>query len=315
VTNTPTGAANTAIGQKITMADTTALANTVQGFVVDTTGVTNSSALVTGALVKVGSGQTALQLQGTSASLLQVQTSGGGNTLLTADTSNMIVKVGTTAAPTLAGAQLLVTSAEATTTVRIGNATNGVDINGTSPIAYRGSARPTKQITLTPEFPGATMTPDGTSNSGQMTSDFCSGSSRLNINTAVCTNATESHNYYTWTTTQVTSQNYDIYVRWQVPSDFSGWTSDTALSGYGWKTASGDAVTLSMYNSSGTQCGSSTDLTNATTGAWASSTQSGLNACGVTAGSIVIFKIHLVAAASGDFARVGELSLSYLAGF
>jgi len=103
---------------------------------------------------------------------------------------------------------------------------------GTGPV-YSGSAMPTKKITLIPEFPGATLTGDGTSNVGTMTSDFCSktNTNPPDINTGVCVTAGDLHNYYSWTA-QATN-DYDIWIPWQVPSDFGEFASSTAIQFYG----------------------------------------------------------------------------------
>src|SRR5690606_33910724 len=93
---------------------------------------------------------------------------------------------------------------------------------------------------------------------------FCSGSSRRNINSTVC-GATEEHSYYTWTTDQGSAQDYDIYVRYQVPSDFDGFVSDTTLGMYGWRSTANDIVELAVFEEDGTQCGSSTTASTSNT--------------------------------------------------
>ena len=155
------------------------------------------------------------------------------------------------------------------------------------------------------------MSPDGSNNIGSMSSDFCSGTSHLSVNTSICA-ATQDHNYYSWTTSQGSAQDYDLYVRYQIPSDFSSFTSNTALSMYGWATTNGtDLVQLSLYQANGSQCGTTTN-TATSSGAWTSTTYSAtLTGCSIAANDIVIFKIHMVAGASGNFARAGEINFSY----
>lgn len=166
-----------------------------------------------------------------------------------------------------------------------------------------GGSGTTRTMTLSPEFAGAVLTGDGGSNTGTMTSDFCSGSSRQNLNTSVCTGSTESHNYYDWTSTG--ANDYDIWVRWQVPSDFSSFSSGSF---YGWKTASGDSVTMNVYNNSASTC--ATQATSATTGSWQSNSIT-MTSCTPSAGDVLTIDIHLAVASSGNHARVGEITLTY----
>jgi fibronectin-binding autotransporter adhesin len=66
-TVTSTGTAGTDIGQKITIADTSGIANNIQGMVVDTTSSTNTSALITGILINTPTANTnsyGLDMQG-----------------------------------------------------------------------------------------------------------------------------------------------------------------------------------------------------------------------------------------------------------
>jgi hypothetical protein len=329
VTNAPTSLANTVVGQSLTVNDSTALANTIQGInlilndtgsaaktvrglLVDTSGTTNASANITAALFK-----------GTTTTNFLVQDS-SGTELLRADTTNMILKVGTTIAPTLSGAKLLVTNSEVTTALRVGNGTNGLDFaSGTRPSSsnpfFKGSSQPSKRITLTPEYPGAVMTAPAANNIGSMTSDFCSATARLNVNTAICNTAGDEHNYYSWTTTNsMTAQHYDIYVRYQVPSDFAAFTSSTAIQMHGWRDSTSQQVLLSLYRADGTICGTA-DKNVATwtssTVYWTQSDHDGdETACSIAAGDRIVFKIRLTAL-NGGYARAGQITFDYYSNF
>ncbi len=320
IDNTNTGAQNTAIGHEITLIDAgTTYANTlhglnlivsdtgsqaknVRGLLVDTSGTTNASASVTTALFKAADSETAFQVIDAASAAL-----------FTVDTANTIVKVGTTGSATLAGASLLTTSAEVTTTLRIGTATDGVEFSASGAPVYRGDARPTRSIMLVPEYPGATMSPDGSNNSGAMTSDFCSGVSLLGINTSVC-DTTEQHNYYSWTSTSG-DNDYDIYIRYQMPSDFSVFAADDTIKMYGWRTdGTNNKVELAMFQADGTQCGTTTNVATGT----ATWTQVALDgnetSCSVQANDVITFRIRLTATAS-EFARAGEISFEYRSSF
>ncbi len=159
--------------------------------------------------------------------------------------------------------------------------------------------------TLSPEFPGATLTADGSNNTGTMTSDFCSGSSWLNIPSSSnpCA-ATENHNYYSWTSASGTN-DYDIFIRYQVPSDFNTFTS---LNAYGWRTTSSSSAQIRWYKGA-TACNSS--LTNVSTSntTW-TETSVPNNSCTLAANDVLTIRISLSAAAS-EFARIGEIRFDY----
>ena len=244
----------------------------------------------------------------TSATALQVQNAGSID-LLVADTSNTIVKIGNPGTATLANVRLFTNTAEVSGTLRVGDATNGVEFSTTS-VIYRGTARPTKVITLAPEYAGATFTGDGSNNTGTLSSDFCSSSSLLNINASVCGSSADEHNYYSWTTTQASAQDYDIYIRYRLPNDYdTGSMTDMKIFGWG-TTSANEVVSLALYKGSGTACGA---IANAITGntSWNEGTQaSPLGACSIAGGDLVTFKVHLVAG-QNNTARAGEISFTY----
>ncbi len=161
----------------------------------------------------------------------------------------------------------------------------------------------TMNVTLVPEYAGATFTPDGSSNTGSLSSDFCSGTSLLGVNTTACA-ASDEHNFYAWTTTQATAQDYDVYVRWQVPSDYNGSLGNFAIQNR--VTAASDSVALTVYKGA-TSC--ATASSSSTT--WAGTALPALSGCTINAGDVLTFKVHVVAGASGNVARAGEISFSY----
>lgn len=153
-------------------------------------------------------------------------------------------------------------------------------------------------------------------NIGTMTSDFCSNAT-LTINTTVCNTANDVHNYYSWKNTQVAAQDYDIFTRWQVPSNFDT-TAGTlpTIQYYSDRVTTSDAVTMTVYATTGastTQCGTVTSATGAAN-TWKLETYT-TGACTITAGvTQLTFDIHLVAATS-DTARIGEVFINYLSNF
>ena len=200
-----------------------------------------------------------------------------------------------------------------TSTVTVGTATNGSVFTSTG-VSYVGTARPTRTVTLVPEYAGATFTADGSSNNGSLNSDFCSSSSLLNMNAAACPSAADEHNYYAWTTTQGTAQDYDLYVRYQIPSDYdTGSMANMKLTAMG-TIGANEIASLALYKGSSTACGTIADAitSNAT---WATSTSaSPLGACTIAAGDMVTFKVKVTAVSNG-VARAGAISFDYRSKF
>lgn len=84
------------------------------------------------------------------------------------------------------------------------------------------SSSPDNFVTLSPEYNNAVTNGTGI---GEMTSDICSDT--LNINDGSSAQPTicgtnETYNFYNWTTSELTAQTKDIYVTYQLPSNFTG---------------------------------------------------------------------------------------------
>jgi hypothetical protein len=200
------------------------------GLLVDNTGRTETAAVaVTGGgtsyftasdaadLTNVSLSSTAFLFRNSSnsATSFQVQNA-AGTPMFTVDTTNTLVKIGTSGSPTQAGSALLVTSAEVSGALRVGDATNYAQFDGTTrELTLNGNARHTRAILLAAEYAGAVLDPGtGANNSGVITSGL---------------DLTNRENYYKWTTGQATSQSYDVVVQVLVPSDFSAWSSSTPM--------------------------------------------------------------------------------------
>jgi DNA-binding transcriptional MerR regulator len=179
---------------------------------------------------------------------------------------------------------------------------------------YTGDARPTRQVTLSPEYQGATLTGDGGSNTGTMTSDFCAANSGVGnvpaTNTSVCNTAGDIHDYYSWTTGQGSAQDYDIWIRWRVPDNFSAWASNP-IDVYGKRTdASNNAVAVYVYDTVGTL--ENAGGTQVAGTSWTSTTVEATFAGTYTAGSYMTIRIAMTADTGGDSVQVGEINLDYL---
>jgi len=93
----------------------------------------------------------------------------------------------------------------------LGSGSNAFTFDPSSGPTYEGSARPSKTIILSPEYPGASLITDGSSSTnGSMTSDN-SGSSN------------GWRNYYQWSSSQADDQDYTVITRVSLPPDWDSW--------------------------------------------------------------------------------------------
>lgn len=197
--------------------------------------------------------------------------------------------------------------------VVMGGSGNTYTFSETTGPTYAGTARPARRATLAPEFAGALLTGDGSNNTGTMTSDFCAASAGAGglpaTNATVCNTSGDVHNYYSWTTASGTAQDYDIWVRWRVPDNFSAWDTNP-VQVYGKRTdATNNAVTVFVYdtahalnNAGGTQVAGT---------AW-TQTNIALSGGTWTAGSYMTLRIVMNADTGGDSVQAGEINLNYL---
>ncbi len=177
-------------------------------------------------------------------------------------------------------------------------------------------AAPDNVVNLNPEYAGAVLNGSGV---GTMTADFCSNDVDLSVNSTFCGSG-EAKNFYNWTSPQATEQTYSIYVTYQLPETFNGFSSDDTVQLVGRvDNTSNASVTYEMFRSTGSdvsQCGTGeTDVITGGGGSadtWYSygingneSTGCGLNAA--AAGDFIIFKINLKAQSNAN-AYVSTLS-------
>ena len=179
-------------------------------------------------------------------------------------------------------------------------------------------AAPDNIVNLNPEYAGAVLNGSGV---GTMTADFCSNDTALSVNSTLCSTG-QAKNFYRWTSPQATSQTYSIYVTYQLPATFNGFSSDDTVQLVGRVDSTTNAsVTYEMYKSTGsavTQCG--TGETNVITGGggsantWYSYGINGNEATGCSfssssASNFIIFKINLKANSNAN-AYVSTLSFT-----
>lgn len=243
-------------------------------------------------------GAVTLQNSADSTTAFRILNDDATATLLTADTTNLVLKVGTTAAPTVAGVSLFSASGEFSGQVRIGNATDNVTFDATThEPTLSGQARHTRRVSQSPEFAGAIFRPDGASNTGSMTTAF---------------DATAFRNYYKWTTAQATNQDFDVVIRQQLPSDFSALTLSPQFCFF---TRTSDTVNgtlaLDFYDTGNTQRITAGSLTPSTVNTWEERCINIPGTSVMSAEGYITLIVKMQSPQSGDV-RLGEYRFNYL---
>ncbi|PID98820.1 hypothetical protein CSA80_03870 [Candidatus Saccharibacteria bacterium] len=85
-----------------------------------------------------------------------------------------------------------------------------------------GSA-PDDIISMTPEYTGAVLNGSGV---GTMTADFCANQPSVLTVGTLCSSG-EARNFYRWTSPQATTQSYNVYVTYRLPSTFKSFAAGT----------------------------------------------------------------------------------------
>ena len=167
--------------------------------------------------------------------------------------------------------------------------------------------------TISPEYPSAVISADGSNNVGTFTSDReATGSGNL-----------YNFNYYEFSSGQTSLQDYDIYVRWRVPENFSSWATSNALT-VDFETedtsSANNKIDITVYQDNDADTVTSTANVSNYASAWHSAQTGGtpvsftaaqLNT-GLTwsAGSIMTIKIKLYSK-DNYFARVGSIKFDW----
>ncbi|KUK77511.1 MAG: putative T4-like proximal tail fiber, partial [candidate division WS6 bacterium 34_10] len=159
----------------------------------------------------------------------------------------------------------------------------------------------TKSITLSAEYAGAVMSADGTNNTGFMTSD-AEGTTY------------DSMNYYEWYSSETTLQDYDVRVRFTLPSDFASWGTNAFTFNYATEANSSTNNKVDFYvyeEGTGTVDGSSVGKYSATAGVWTTTSVAGssLTDCNVAGETCVV--IMRMYSANDSYVRVGDIDINY----
>lgn len=233
---------------------------------------------------------------------------------------------GSGAGLTVADALTASSTLTSTGALTVGSGGNTFTFDPATGPLYAGNARPAKTIKLSPEYQGAALTASGSATTnGTMTSDTIRDSTAGWMN------------YYEWTSTQGSLQDYTIVVKVTLPSDFGAWATSNALQiNYATEntSTSKNKLDVSIYNMSTNpdQVVYQT-LTNAsgTNGVWTTVTvdktllgdgvSPDWNAAGQTA--LIFLKPYSLVDAvnctggvdNGCYVRIGDIVLNYIAKF
>lgn len=193
------------------------------------------------------------------------------------------------------------------TNVVIGTGGNTVTFSGsTGEPTLAGTARHTRTIKLTAEYAGAVLdaqndtaggTNCSTSNAGTMTSGL---------------DWTNHQNYYDWTSTNASTQCYDVVVAVPLPADFSAWAASNPISVQTYVDSTANAIlNYDLHDTSNAPDG--TAFVAATPGS--ASTWTAFNAASPSgtyaANGTITIRIRMSSKSSAN-ARIGTITLTYL---
>jgi hypothetical protein len=160
------------------------------------------------------------------------------------------------------------------------------------------SSSPDNFITLSPEYTNAVTNGTGV---GDFSSDICSDALNINDGSSsqplIC-NTNETFNFYKWTTDEESAQTKDIYVTYQLPSNFTGFVSgSTSLVGRTDDDAASVSYQVYKNTASGlVACGTSVTVSTGEKDAWQKATATGSSdpaLCTFASGNSLVFKISL----------------------
>ncbi|MBU2214184.1 hypothetical protein KJ996_06155, partial [Patescibacteria group bacterium] len=151
---------------------------------------------------------------------------------------------------------------------------------------------------LSPEYPHAVYTSSGSAYIGQMSLNY---------------DSTNSENFYRWTSTKGTLQEYWVIARIRVPDNFSVWDANEPIE-FRYRTGTANAadnyLTMRLYDTAGTQIAltGGSDLKNTS---WTTATITGPQASGTyTTSSYITIAVKLTSTSAGS-ADAGYINLNW----
>jgi len=173
-------------------------------------------------------------------------------------------------------------------------------------LVYSAAGRPTNKIILSAEYPGAVLFADGSDNTGTMTSDYTNAQGTGSRMT-----------YYEWNSSTASPlQDYDVVVRFTLPSNFSAWkdgTDQAIVINYVTEDSSSANNQIDATIRLSTSDSADATEVNMVSTSWTTGAidDSELNECDAAGETCVIeLKIQSM---NNFYARVGDIVLQYLA--
>ena len=123
-----------------------------------------------------------------------------------------------------------------------------------------------------------------------------------------------SMNYYEWNSSEVSLNDYDVRVRFTLPSDFDSWSAGGITFNLATESTNSASNKIDFYvyeESSGSVDGSSETQVSSVAGQWKSTTisGSGLTEC-VSAGDVCMLVIKM-SSSNDNYVRVGDIEIGY----
>ncbi|MFH0770984.1 MAG: hypothetical protein V1926_06485 [Candidatus Peregrinibacteria bacterium] len=155
----------------------------------------------------------------------------------------------------------------------------------------------TMQVVEQPLFHGASYQGDGSENVGQLSVNHSGALLR---------------NYYRWTSTRTTLQDYDILLKITLPDDFVKWAA-TPLS-VSYRSSSADSsvakMDIALFDTAGNEVSLSGDVSNLASTAWTTTTPLFTGAPVWTPGGDVLLRFRVFAKDSGEM-NLGTVTVQY----
>lgn len=176
-----------------------------------------------------------------------------------------------------------------------------LDVAATNVSGGSGSGLGSDTIVLSAEYPGAVLSGDGSNNTGSMTSDS-EGT------------ASNSMNYYEWSSSETSLNDYDLRVRFTLPMNFNAWDVGGIKLNFATESTAATDSKVDFYvyeESSVTIDGTDEGNVSATGGVWADTTIAGstLNEC--TGPGTKCMLLIRMSSKDDYYARIGDIEISY----
>jgi hypothetical protein len=163
-------------------------------------------------------------------------------------------------------------------------------------------ANATKSVTLSSEYAGAVLAADGSNNTGFMTSD-----GEIDYHD-------DYMNYYEWNSSETTLQDYDVRVRFTIPSDFASWGTNAFTLNFATEAAASTNNMVDIYvyeESAETVDDSNINQYSSSAGVWQTANIQGAdlgdcNAAGETC--LILIRMY---SANDNYVRIGDIDVNY----